>query len=73
MLERFSDDWDGPDPDYPRPPPVPIPSDRRSITREEPQVGVEWIGAEQQGGGFVPPDFEWTSNPKQIQEDLGGG
>ena len=31
--------------------------------------GIDWIGREQQGGGRVPQDFTWISNPKQDQED----
>jgi hypothetical protein len=33
---------------------------------------VDWIGSAQQGGGRVPEDFEWKSNPKQHQDDLMG-
>jgi hypothetical protein len=31
--------------------------------------GIDWIGRAQQGGGKVPADFTWNSNPKQEQED----
>lgn len=30
----------------------------------------EWISGSQ-GGGHVPDDFEWNSNPKQYQEENG--
>ncbi len=30
--------------------------------------GIDWIGRAQQGGGKVPDDFAWSSNPKQEQE-----
>ena len=33
---------------------------------------VSWIGHAQQGGGHVPDDFEWSTNPKQLQDDLMG-
>lgn len=65
-------------PNYPEPPPFTIP-DRDSVTREYPQVGDawvpehndrEWIGAGNQGGGYVPGAHRWTSNPKQDQDDL---
>jgi hypothetical protein len=25
---------------------------------------VDWIGTAQQGGGHVPEDYEWTTNPR---------
>jgi hypothetical protein len=28
------------------------------------------IGYKSQGGGKVPPDFEWATNPKQWQEEM---
>jgi hypothetical protein len=30
----------------------------------------EWTSGSR-GGGKVPADFEWTSNPKQTQEEAG--
>jgi hypothetical protein len=30
----------------------------------------EWTSGSR-GGGFVPPDFEWGTNPKQHQEENG--
>jgi hypothetical protein len=35
---------------------------------------TEWgTGREQRGGGKVPSDFTWGSNPKQHQEERGAG
>ncbi|MBI5545754.1 MAG: hypothetical protein HY901_17840, partial [Deltaproteobacteria bacterium] len=54
--------------------------DRAAVSREPPEVGDacvpehndrEWIGFDNMGGGYVPPDHSWTSNPKQVQDDLG--
>ena len=33
---------------------------------------VEWSSGTR-GGGFVPPDFGWGTNPKQHQEERGSG
>jgi len=66
-------------PSYPEPPPFTLP-DRDEVTREAPQVGDnavpenndrEWIGFGNMGGGYVPESHTWTSNPKQVQDDLG--
>jgi hypothetical protein len=67
------------DPDYPAPPPFDVPEDRSLVTSgEPPQVGDdcvpghndrEWIGYGDQGGGHVPEDYDWVSNPKQYQDD----
>ena len=68
-------------PSYPEPPPFTLP-DRREVTREPEQVGDdavpehndrEWIGFANTGGGSVPSGHRWTSNPKQLQDDLGAG
>jgi hypothetical protein len=49
---------------------------RPQVTKE-PDAAGHWtsqfpdmIGYGQQGGGTVPPDFHWPSNPKQWQEEL---
>ncbi|HEY3451148.1 MAG TPA: hypothetical protein VGK67_32620 [Myxococcales bacterium] len=66
-------------PNYPDPPPFTLP-DREDVTQEPPQVGYkavpehndrEWIGFENTGGGSIPASHTWTSNPKQLQDDLG--
>lgn len=67
------------------PGPTPVfadpPQDRPFVTGEpEPAADhhdprfpdVSWIGHAQEGGGFVPADFFWRSNPKQRQDDLMG-
>ncbi|ADO75158.1 hypothetical protein [Stigmatella aurantiaca] len=58
-----------------QPKPFVIPS-RESVTRE-PDPGGRWspqfpdmIGYKSQGGGKVPDDFGWNTNPKQWQEEL---
>ena len=54
-----------------------IPRKQRSLVTREPDTAGHWsplfpdmIGYEQQGGGAVPADFHWRSNPKQWQEEL---
>ncbi|MGQ0504963.1 MAG: hypothetical protein ACT4TC_06545, partial [Myxococcaceae bacterium] len=58
------------------------PSRRERIT-EEPQPDshrpdprfpdLDWVNTEAQAHSGVPPDYEWTSNPKQEQDDAAGG
>ncbi len=57
-------------------PPFRLPTDRARITRESDELG-DWtpqfpdtLGSRQFGGGAVPPDFAWPSNPKEWQEEL---
>lgn len=33
---------------------------------------VSWLGRAQIGGGHVPDDYEWRSNPKEHQDELMG-
>ena len=54
-----------------------VPRKQRSLVTKEPDTAGQWtplfpdmIGYEQQGGGAVPADFHWRSNPKQWQEEL---
>jgi hypothetical protein len=54
-----------------------VPRKQRSRVTKEPDAAGHWtplfpdmIGYEQQGGGAVPTDFHWRSNPKQWQEEL---
>jgi len=54
-----------------------VPRKQRAHVTKEPDAGGRWtplfpdmIGYEQEGGGVVPPDFHWRSNPKQWQEEL---
>jgi hypothetical protein len=68
-------------PNYPDPPPFTLPDRegghpggapagrlRRRARAPRPRV---WIGFENTGGGSIPDDYAWTSNPKQVQDDLG--
>jgi len=49
---------------------------REDITREPDPAGrwsaqfPEMIGYRNQGGGKVPEDFGWNTNPKQWQEEM---
>lgn len=54
-----------------------VPRKQRSEVTREPDVAGQWsplfpdiIGYGQQGGGAVPADFHWRSNPKEWQEEL---
>lgn len=47
---------------------------RRELVTEEPEPAgtrhdfrhqdVDWIGHANQGGGRMPPDYQWKSNPR---------
>ena len=61
--------------DAPKPKPFILPN-RQHVTKE-PDPGGRWsaqfpemIGYSSQGGGKVPADFGWNTNPKQWQEEL---
>jgi hypothetical protein len=51
-------------------------SNRESITREQDPAGrwstkfPDMIGYKNQGGGKLPADFGWNTNPKQWQEEM---
>ena len=54
-----------------------VPRKPRPLVTKEPDVAGRWttlfpdmIGYGQQGGGAVPTDFRWPTNPKQWQEEL---
>lgn len=54
-----------------------VPRRQRPPVTREPDAGGRWteefpdmIGYGQQGGGAVPSDFHWRTNPKQHQEEL---
>ena len=56
--------------------PFVLPTHREQVTLE-PDPGGRWsdkfpdmIGYKSQGGGNVPADFGWATNPKQWQEEL---
>ncbi|WNG43690.1 hypothetical protein F0U60_05950 [Archangium minus] len=68
-------------PDHPLETPFQVPPNRTEVTDEpEPQGSgydprfpdVSWIGTAQQGGGRVPEDYEWPTNPKEHQDELMG-
>lgn len=54
---------------------TPRPS-REVITRESDPAGrwsskfPDMVGYKSQGGGFVPDDYTWNTNPKQFQEEM---
>ncbi|HLM46055.1 MAG TPA: hypothetical protein VK458_19445 [Myxococcaceae bacterium] len=51
-------------------------SNREPVTRETDPAGrwseqfPDMIGYKNQGGGKVPADFGWNTNPKQWQEEM---
>ena len=54
-----------------------VPRKQRVHVTKEPDTDGDWvtefpdmIGYHQQGGGSVPADFHWRTNPKQWQEEL---
>lgn len=69
-------------PDHPIEAPFVVPPNRPEVT-EEPEPDprhadprypdVSWDSAHStHGGGHVPEDYEWPTNPKQHQDDLMG-
>lgn len=61
--------------------PFVLPRDRPRITHEPDRTGQwspdfpdnDWIGFGNLGGGRVPADFRWNSNPKEEQERESAG
>jgi hypothetical protein len=54
-----------------------VPRRKRELVTKEPDTAGQWtplfpdmIGYGQEGGGAVPPEYHWPSNPKQAQEEL---
>jgi hypothetical protein len=54
-----------------------VPRRNRTLVTKEPDTGGQWtplfpdmMGYAQEGGGAVPADFTWPTNPKQRQEEL---
>ena len=54
-----------------------VPRRKRQLVTKEPDTGGKWtplfpdmIGYGQEGGGAVPSEYHWPSNPKQVQEEL---
>jgi hypothetical protein len=61
--------------------PFVVPANRQAVTDEpertrkgyDPQYpDVSWLGQEQYGGGRMPEDYEWPTNPKEKQDELMG-
>ena len=56
--------------------PFVLPQHREQVTLEPDPAGrwsdkfPDMIGYKNQGGGKVPADFAWATNPKQWQEEL---
>jgi hypothetical protein len=54
-----------------------VPRRKRQLVTHEPDTHGQWsplfpdmIGYRQEGGGAVPSEYTWPSNPKQVQEEL---
>jgi hypothetical protein len=61
--------------------PFVVPANRPEVTDEPEPRGsgydprfpdVSWIGSAQYGGGHVPEDFQWPTDPKERQDELMG-
>jgi hypothetical protein len=55
--------------------PFTLPARREAVTGEGDgfvKGHVSWDGYAQHGGGHVPDDYEWPSNPKEHQDELMG-
>jgi hypothetical protein len=62
--------------------PFVVQPDRRAVTDEPDPSGIrhdrlnpglDWIGYRNMGGGHVPEDLVWPTNPKERQEEVGHG
>jgi hypothetical protein len=56
-----------------------VPGNRTAVTGEPTGAGydprfpdVSWEGSGGRGGGRVPEDYAWPTNPKQHQDELMG-
>jgi hypothetical protein len=61
--------------------PFVAPANRQAVTDEPEPKGtgddprfpdVSWLGTEQYGGGRMPEDYEWPTNPKEKQDQQMG-
>lgn len=63
-------------PDEPLETPFEVPENRPEVTGEPTdafmKAQVSWDGWAEHGGGHVPEDYAWTSNPKERQDELMG-
>lgn len=64
-------------PDFPEPEPFVITPDRERVTGQPPRSEEErweqqhYMALEKMGGGHVPESYEWTSSPKEHQDEVG--
>jgi hypothetical protein len=65
----------------PIPAPFVVPANRPEVTDEPEPRGtgndprfpdVSWMGSAQYGGGHVPEDFQWPTDPKERQDERMG-
>ncbi len=56
----------------PDPKKLPVPYKPQGTARDIEHHTQEWTSGSR-GGGKVPDDFGWVSNPKQYQEERGAG
>lgn len=68
-------------PENPLSAPFVVPANRPEVTEEPEPRGtghdprfpdVSWMGSAQHGGGRVPEDFHWSTDPKERQDELMG-
>ncbi|MCE9669226.1 hypothetical protein LY474_15550 [Myxococcus stipitatus] len=63
-------------PDHPLDTPFTLFDNRPEVTEEDDERFltelVSWDGRAQHGGGHIPEDYAWTSNPKERQDELMG-
>jgi hypothetical protein len=61
--------------------PFVVPTNRQAVTDEPDRRGagfdpaypdVSWLGTAQHGGGRMPEDFQWPTDPKERQDELMG-
>ncbi|WP_163989570.1 hypothetical protein [Pyxidicoccus caerfyrddinensis] len=63
-------------PEEPIDAPFTVPANRRAVTEEDSEDflrgQVSWDGQAAHGGGHVPEDYAWPTNPKERQDELMG-
>jgi hypothetical protein len=63
-------------PEAPIDTPFTVPANRRAVTGEDSEDflrgQVSWDGQAAHGGGHVPEDYAWPTNPKEHQDELMG-
>ncbi len=64
-------------PDYPEPVEFVVPTERERVTGEPARTDEErwrqqhYMAMTKMGGGYVPPDYAWSSSPKEEQDEYG--